>query len=353
MSKNVLYVLFQKNYFSQGMRGRVSHAKGFAKGLSENNHHVTILSGPGAENHIDFDRNANLSYKAINSLFFFRVMLFMIKGRGDYDLIVCRWKPLYALLFTIVRLFFKIEVVFEVNSITSLSWKGAIKRFLAFLDLRALINRHKLILVSESLIQQICMSLRIEHCNADYTVIPNGYDEKVFKQLDINLCKKSTFNLVYFGTKQNYYDWDLLYSCIDKLAKFNQLLLFGFTENRENGNVQYFGRYSADELGQKLSLIKNPILILHSKDCDIARNGSPMKMFEYLALGVPMIISDVLYEKLGKTNGAVPYQAGNYDSLLQAYSLVVENYEELLSKARAGSICASEQYSWRAVTKNV
>ena len=46
-NKRILYILPKKNYFSQGDRGRVSHALGVAEGLSQIDHDVTVLSGQG------------------------------------------------------------------------------------------------------------------------------------------------------------------------------------------------------------------------------------------------------------------------------------------------------------------
>ena len=45
--KRILYILPKKDYFSQGDRGRVSHALGVAEGLSQIDHAVTVLSGEG------------------------------------------------------------------------------------------------------------------------------------------------------------------------------------------------------------------------------------------------------------------------------------------------------------------
>ncbi|WP_135455656.1 hypothetical protein [Vibrio echinoideorum] len=351
-NKNVLYLLPQVDFFKKGMRGRVSHACGFIKGCLENNNKIELVSGYGLERFFDTTR---IKYRPANYFLVFYTFWFLFKYGKNYDVVVCRWKPLLSLVFYFARPFLKCDITFEVNSLTSLSWKGRILKELSLFDLRILGSKFHLFLMSNQALKELSTVTGIKESIILSSIVPNGYDQDIFKALDVKNDVKEPISLVYFGTKQSYYDWDFLFSTINKMKKpslISNLHIFGFDDGNTSDGILFHGKFEQKNLLSKIEKVTNPVLIMHSKNTDMAKSGSPMKLFEYGSLGLPIIIADCMKVKVEDYNSYIPYKASD-EGFFSVLLDLNENYENYLNEAKTISFEIAQNESWAAQVANI
>ncbi len=341
----IKYILTTKHFFLEGPCGRVSHAKGFVEGLSNNGKYVTLISGKGAEQFIE--QSEFIKYKAFAYFFILNIFFEIVKSIFKKEKIVIRWRPVLP-FFIFPFLFFYKNIYFEVNSITGLSSNNKIIKNLVKISILFIAKLSRIIVVSANSkdeIEEICAS------RYDIYIMPNGFDPIPFQKFSSNLDFNEKPNLVYFGKKQDYYDWDVLFD-VYALNKelFNNFYIFGFRD--EDDSKIYFGTFSHATLIERLSLIKNPILILHPSDTQMAKSGSPMKLFEYASLNLPMIVGNSIQKQAEKLKGIVFYKSGDPEDLtskLQDISMSYKNYyaqSQLLNKA------VMENYTWTKIVSD-
>lgn len=351
---NLLYVLAQHNFFRHGRRGRVSHAVGFASGVAAWGHRVTVLSGPGAKQYFASGAGVEMSCQGSERMFLwfvlFQIYLFRLARKSD--VIVVRWKPLWFLFgfLPLALLLCRKKVWFEVNSFTGADSNIVFVRLLAKVSLALVTRLFSVIVVSEEsrrLLQVMC-----PNCQRIF-VVPNGFDASAFEAFSPLRLQSAGLNLVYFGRKQPYYDWDLVFDAVVRINKVVshgvRLHVFGFND-LERENVQFYGGFESPEsLLSQLKALSNLVLILPASDSEIAKAGSPMKLYEYAALGLPIISSSSLAIQSAKLNGVDYYEAGNVYSFVRAVLAIADSYETKQQASAINAYVAENEYSWKAV----
>ncbi len=349
---DILYVLPTRLFFMEGPCGRVSHARGFIKGLKDNSYTIGVMCGEGIHSYIDkYYIDSLLKVKSLSFLWVFTLLLKLCLYQHRYKKVVIRWRPFIP--FLLLLLFFKRKKIWlELNSITGLDSKFYIIRAIAKLSVFISAKIFNVIVVSENSRENV---VKISGVNKNKIwVIKNGFDARYFKQFSIT-PSNNDISLVYFGAKQSYYDWNLLYSVITKVnnkaGKIITLYVFGFYEDKVKDNIVNYGKFSPKSLVADLEAIPNPVLILHSSNSNMARAGSPMKLYEYAALGIPCIISTSMYENAKEFPGFIFYEAGNDKSLHEAINYVEENYIEIFNNAKKARQISIDSYTWRSVVR--
>lgn len=340
------YILTTKNFFSQGPCGRVSHAKGFVDGLVQNNAQVSLISDGGAENYIE--SNKNIQFKNINQFFYIICIVEIIKSILKKEKIVIRWRFFLPYLFFPFLLLYK-NIYFEINSITGINSKNPIIRNIVKVSIYMVSKFSKVIVVSENSKKEIKQICSPKH---EVYIMPNGFNPKPFLKYKPNIAKESKPNLVYFGKKQEYYDWDMLFHVYAKNKDiFDKFYIFGFNEKNDSSKI-YLGSFNHDSLIDKLSSISNPILILHPSDTQMAKSGSPMKLFEYASLNLPMIVGDSIQKQASKLNGVIFYKSGNSDDLSLKMKSVARDYQSYYGQSQQLSKAVTENYTWSKIVSD-
>ena len=173
----------------------------------------------------------------------------------------------------------------------------------------------------------------------------NGVDYKFFKIIDKNYNFEDEFLeilnnkkpiICYYGALAKWFDYDL----IKKIAKTNKysIVLFGikydesFDENMNNvENVYFMGPRDYKVL--KNYADKCDVMIIPFKINNITEATSPVKIFEYMALNKPIVITDLKECRNYKS----VFLSKSYDEFLDNLDLALKkkndkNYIKLLDK---------------------
>lgn len=350
--KGLLYALATPRFFAEGPCGRVSHAQGFVSGVTHNGGRVSILSGAGARDYImEAEGVAFFDYSSRVSLVSYIKFVFLfISLVGRHSVVVVRWRPfLPFVLFP--ALFLNRNLWFEVNGLTGINSNVFFVRFIVKSALFLTTNLFNVITVSEVALEQISS---ISSFRRKKMVVKNGFNESGFSEYVPIHSKDSLPNLVYFGRKQSYYDWHMVYQTAEDLqfrGVIGGLCIFGFEEPGGDSVARFFGEFSAVSLVDSLAKIENPILLLPVQDSGVARAGSPMKMYEYAALALPVVVGSSLSSQCSDFESFYIYRSGSSTSLTEKILEVTEDYEQALLRSQKNRIIARECYTWRSVTK--
>lgn len=348
----VLYVLAQYDYFLKSGRGRVSHAVGFTSGVVGNNGSVSLLTGPGAFNYFDKIEGVSFLYKKDiwRPFWYFYFIFLYLANVTNSDVVVIRWKPLWFLAIGFLY-FHKKKVWFEVNSLTGIDSKNIFVRWLTRLSVFFVTKSFNIITVTEKSMDVISNISRPRYSTA---IVPNGFDSNVFQPFSPIVSKSDEVNLAYFGRRQDYYDWGLVYDAVERLSKDmgRDILLhvFGFSEMVPKKGVRFYGPFrDQQKMLTTLSSINRPIMIIPAADSDVAEAGSPIKLHEYASLGVPIIISSSLKTQSRCIRQAFFYKAGYLDDFRSAIDTVSNDYNAYLRKALDGREYIFQTKSWKSV----
>lgn len=336
------YILTTRSFFEEGPCGRVSHAKGFVEGLVDNNETVTLVSGTGAHKYIK--QNPNIALIEKNNFLFLFFFWETIKSISKKDKIVIRWRPALPFLFIVFAFFYK-NMYFEVNSITGLDSRISIVRKIVWLSITLTAKYFKIIVVSQSSKNQI---IALVPKYRSIYVMPNGFSAENLSQFLPYTDPNCYPNLVYFGRKQAYYEWENLYRIIKENSKIN-LHIFGFEDTVKADNIKFYGEFNHHSLVDEMNKIANPVLIIHPDDSEVAKSGSPMKLFEYAYLKIPVIVGDSLSEIGSDFDELVFYRSGSEESLKNTINQVIEDYSEYYNNAQSLRAKVEVAYSWKSI----
>jgi glycosyltransferase involved in cell wall biosynthesis len=341
---NFKYILTTPNFFQEGPCGRVSHAKGFVEGLADNHQYVTLVSGTGSKNFIK--ENTYINFKQIHKFYLFYFILELYRSILKKEIIIIRWRPFLPFIFIFFAIFYK-NIYFELNSVTGLDSKKLLIRKIVLFSLRLSVRFFKVIVVSEVSKQQI---LSLVNKYRSIYVMPNGFSAEGLAGFKSKHNINDFPNLVYFGRKQDYYEWKKLYNIVTKNPKLN-LHIFGFDDNFNQSNIKFYGEFTHTTLIERMREINNPILIIHPDDSDTAKSGSPMKLFEYAYLNLPVIVGDSLQEVSKDFEEFLFYKSGSEESLKTIVEQAVENYPEIYVKSQRLRTKVEVKYSWEKIVR--
>jgi glycosyltransferase involved in cell wall biosynthesis len=129
---------------------------------------------------------------------------------------------------------------------------------------------------------------------------------------------------------------------------FDKFYIFGF-DGENDSSKEFLGSFNHNSLIEKLSAIYNPILILHPSDTQMAKSGSPMKLFEYASLNLPMVVGNSIQQQASKLNGVVFYQSGNSEDLLNTLTSVTKDYQSYYQQSQKLRQSVMENYTWSKI----
>ncbi len=140
--------------------------------------------------------------------------------------------------------------------------------------------------------------------NENLVLTSNGVDYNFFKKyekynLESNYEKiihNGKINICYYGALAKWFDYDLIKE-IDKTNKYN-IIIFGikydesYDKNiKKSSNIYFLGSKKYEYL--KYYAKKVDILIIPFLINDVTKSTSPVKIFEYMALGKPIVTTNM------------------------------------------------------------
>jgi glycosyltransferase involved in cell wall biosynthesis len=361
--KKIIYVCAKSYYFTEGYCGRVIHAKGIVEGLLANGCDVEIVSGLGISKYLeehDQLTRTTIGEKRTNILeevLWRKKLLKYLKNNIDkFDLLILRYAFSNPLLtFRISRLCKSnnCHSVIEVNSLGT-DYKNKIKLFRRFIkrfEIYVLSYFDTIYVVSEEekrRIEEISSALNI-------VVIPNATHNRFLA----SESESDKIRFVYLGRLNHYYNFDeVLFSfkeVANDLSKTIELIIFGYGQNdvslrvnaAKDSNIKMMGKYDNNTITNLVNR-DTDIFLLPSKRGSSAEITSPLKLFEYLVLGAPILasnvgqITDIIQHK---ENGYI-YEAGNISDLADKMRYLIDHKEERKDVGLKAHNEAIKKHTW-------
>ena len=115
--------------------------------------------------------------------------------------------------------------------------------------------------------------------------------------------------------------------------------------------VDYTGHLNREGVVAALSAARAGLVVLQPNQA--YRESLPVKMFEYLAAGLPVIASDFpLWRTLpGVCNQGLFVDPQSPDDIARAMRWILDHPDEATSRGMAGRTVALEHYSWASEEK--
>lgn len=178
-----------------------------------------------------------------------------------------------------------------------------------------------------------------KYTDKDISYLPNAVDINIFEpsyksEEPKDLIKGKNKTLLYFGSLWGeWFDWDLLvevakrtpdstYNMIGDSAPIQDKL------SKLPSNIHFLGLKRQTELPSYLQY--SDIAILPFKNCEIGKYVSPLKIFEYIAMG-KYVLSEPLPDVIGYPNTLCSYNADDWVKAINS-EIEIKEYAEFVSK---------------------
>jgi glycosyltransferase involved in cell wall biosynthesis len=369
MSMSILYVLPKKDYFSHGKRGRVSHAIGVATGLSSNNIHVSVMSGLSTLNY--FSSTEKIDVVTVKGFRFIpwsiylikAIYTFLIKSKTTNTIIVRYAKSKGILFYFMMHYFHNHNWGFEINSLGfhQLYDKPQKMRSLIMKIESLLLKRADfLYVVSHQIKEDLLNWMPKGYDHRRIIVCPNAGPATLEDKIQTSIhADKIIF--AYLGVFQQYYDFKLMIEAFQEVSLTNlrppiSLHLYGDGPQYEmvriksvrNKNIILHGRYNLEDLLKDGQINKSTILVLPYSPMGLTEIGSPIKLFEYLALGLPIIAARVgqIGLILKNEETAYLYKPGKKKALVKAMQWMLDNPQQRILMAKKASREYCRNHTW-------
>lgn len=336
----ILYILPKQDYFGHGRRGRVAHAGGLIAGLVANGCRVTVVSGVGAAAALGAiagvdvieiqHRRGRFGAAWSWGTKLLRVVDELLRAEEGIDAVIVRYAMSNAFRFRSLMSTYRLPVwCFEVNSLAYNNLEStplSIRRLVRSVEWRTLCIADMLYVVSRRLADDI---VEVGGNRAQVVVVPNAADRR--EVLGAAAGSEAAVRFMFLGVFQSYYELELLVRAFLELQRSmpaTQLHMFGdgpqfAAVKAARGNataVVLHGRYDLKALLQSSVLNDSVVLVLPNKARGMSDIGSPIKLYEYMSFGLPILAARVgqAQEVLVQDETACFYEAGRVESCIEA-----------------------------------
>lgn len=370
--KHIIYILPKADYFTKGMRGSVSHAIGVATGFAKTGSRVTVISGPDPDGLLR-GAHPNIEYYAIDfessGLFGGARWMKRMFARAD-DLINKAQEDTVVLVrygisngLEIARFMDQYTPLvwgFEVNSFSTHynTWKIRLFRWVIRKNERLSFQKARFLYVISSRLRDDLSFYGIPQ--GKVVVCPNAGPDP----LSDMVCEsrdQTKVRFAYLGVFQRYYDLpNLVRSFYQMSAEFHEtaeLHMFGDgeqfqqcrSEASESSNIFFHGRYELSHLLSEHKIDRQTILILPLSERFNASFVSPIKLFEYMAMGLPILASSTgqIPEILKHRETAYLYKPGSTESLKNGLQWMMDNPQERRIMAEKVKAEYADNHTWQ------
>ena len=147
---------------------------------------------------------------------------------------------------------------------------------------------------TKSYVEHIRNSITMDH---SVLLLRNGYSKNVIKEVE---NKYNTFTLIYHGNLGKFQDVELLLRLAERFTKSDlgiEILIIGsgskdhLIKSSDLKNIKFFGHLDMKEV---YHIIPRAHLGLSLRTDDkVSRGAFPVKIYEYIAFGIPMIVTPI------------------------------------------------------------
>lgn len=264
----------------------------------------------------------------------------LLKSQPDIEIVIVRYGTSNAFAFLpLMRRFPNHTWIFEVNSLFVHQPQASkiphrIRQLIFVLERYVVGSADLVYVVASGLKKQLTGHARAI-AKEKVLVIPNaGNADLVEARKCLPVSQNGSIcgrKFAYLGVFQNYYEFDIVaeaFRRVQRAWRDAELHLFGYGGDEDEvramfksvPNVIFHGKFDLNSLVETGTFDENWILLLPYAEQPIAQVGSPTKMFEYMAIGLPIIASRLgqLPEILQEGDFAFFYEPGNIESLTDA-----------------------------------
>lgn len=207
----------------------------------------------------------------------------------------------------------------------------------------------------------LCVSTEMEEYAKNYLginnsiTVPNGSDPEMFKpeKREPDLYKENKFKVLWSGSTE--YKWQG-HNIVEELAKKlkeidEQILLILTAEGESNNNILYLGRVPYQSMPAYMASADVGLCIYNKIDYYPRFYFSPLKLFDYMASGLPIIgdsIGQIKYILEENRNGLLTN--GSIDDIVEKINYL-KNHQAISSDMGMRSREAVvKKYNWERVT---
>jgi glycosyltransferase involved in cell wall biosynthesis len=368
------YILPGKFFASEeGRGGQVAHALGVIKGLAQNNLSVTVVGEPNLQNKYVKNTIDGVTFESINKDSFPIPIVSKLKFAykctkkatvGRRDAVLIR-KNIYILLICFFTLGFKLSkvrqpVYWEVNGLSLQNLlKYPVIRYIYYFILFI----HKIILRQSDGVYVVSKSLKEELSSGFFAVdskkvrvIPNGAPP----WLGPKYLEGQPFRFIFFGVFQPYNDFTGIIEAFKRLKNEvdNQIELHfcGYGKQQDiikeetvnAKDIYYWGPMIPNDLHYENIATFKSVGLIPLKNITNSKFLSPVKLFDYAALGMPVIVSSATnIDHYPAIEGVIyEYEAENMSSLVKVMKDIMHD-EELWSEISFLTEKATKRNSWK------
>lgn len=341
---NFHYFLSGSDFFSRGPGGQVSHAVGILNGISDNYKDVCVYSEDNVSKYSHrlkgtvkvetFGTGGGTLFSILMSIRFLFLINKISKSSNEHILIR---KNVAWMIVWLITLGFRLvnvdhnKIYWEVNGLTFERFKH--KKFgsilyslgLAF-NVLMLRNSAGIYVVNNYLRDSLIQGLFSVDTSKVVSISNGGPD---FSYSEVTNDVKSAIRFVFYGVFQSYNNFQLVIDAFNQLSEsFPEASLYIVGYGKEKEHIKDLVSYSPNihilEPKEHHELLSCSIVnsksvgLIPLKDDFGSRFLSPIKMFDYFSLGMPVIASSTLNYRLDYSvdGGVYVYDSDNLDSLV-------------------------------------
>ena len=283
-----------------------------------------------------------------NGLFYFSFLVYLLTKQKKHNSIIFLRHLKLANFLLRLKKFFKIPMIFEAHEIFHLSTLNRKKQeTLKQIETNVYKNMNALISLSYELKEFLINNFDID--KEQIFVAPDAVKKEWF------LIEKKPLYICYTGSLYKWKGVDVLISAM-KYIPNEKLLIVGGGERLEelkelamknhlSDRIIFAGEVPHTLIPEYLSKAK--IAVLPNTAYETSKFSSPLKLFEYMAAGIPIVASDlpVFREILQNQKNALFFEPGNSQALANAIKQIL-NSDELAQKLSENAKKTAEKYTY-------